>query len=608
MFYIYNMAKRIPLLLLILLSVLFTSAQPFPIGFRSDTLIDASRGNRQVTFEISYPAVSSGQDEDLAVGSFPVTFFAHGDQTPVGVYENFSDELCPDGHIMVYPTTEIGPLPPGDPAELAQDLIFLREQFELLTNDNTSYLFQKLNGRAAYSGHGWGGGVAVFAASQDTSITALYNFGFLESNTSALASGNQVIAPAMIFSGSEDCIAPDTANQIALFDTLNSSCKFLISIDSGLYCKFANVSVTCDGLESACAPTQGISYAEQRTIVFRNLRPWLSFVLLGECDDWSEFQTAINSDTAIQFLANCDYTPLNPRARFQPDTIACDGDTLFYVYQNPSDSFFWSPGGFPNQRILPVTQTGTYQLFAVDEFGCLSTDDKQRFTFYPLPSPSLVLSGDTFICPGDLLKAQPDAMFDSYLWSNGDMTFSTSTSDSGYLFVTVTDTNGCVGNSDSAFLKWADQEAPVSITANDDTLTSSQGNTYQWFTDTGAIDGATQQTLIAPGPGDYWVLVFKENLCEEYSDTVTIQPDNILSIEDLGVKIYPNPVEDQLSFSSPAQGTLTLYNSIGEMVLSIEIEQGENIINTESLQSGVFILSFKPLRADALYQQKIIKH
>jgi len=81
----------------------------------------------------------------------------------------------------------------------------------------------------------------------------------------------------------------------------------------------------------------------------------------------------------------------------------------------------------------------------------------------------------------------------------------------------------------------------------------------------------------------------------------TLQIDKISSIELLGVneieksnfKLYPNPVNEELniSFLKDTDGIMTIYNILGEEVLTKNVSGVSNQINVSNLQSGIYLVN-----------------
>src|SRR5205823_489017 len=65
------------------------------------------------------------------------------------------------------------------------------------------------------------------------------------------------------------------------------------------------------------------------------------------------------------------------------------------------------------------------------------------------PAPKLTASGPTTFCVGGNVKLSAPGGYTNYLWNNGATTSSIVTSVAGDYSVLVTNTNGCMGRSDT---------------------------------------------------------------------------------------------------------------------------------------------------------------
>ena len=277
-------------------------AQPFAVGHRTLSLFDANR-NRTVTAEVYYPALSTGDNVAFATGSFPVFTLAHGFVIPGDTYQNFANELVPDGYVVVLPTTEGGILPNHD--AFGKDIAFLNNAFR----SNGVDFFTQWNGRSAIGGHSMGGGASALAATQ-TEADAYVGLAPAITNPSPVPLGAQIELPALIFSGSGDAVTPPETNHQPIYDAFASSCKTFVSISSGKHCLFIPASL-CDLGESGVPG--GMTRELQQAITFDFLRPFLQTFLLDDTAAWQNFQQTLPTDNRITYQQTCsiDFTGLN---------------------------------------------------------------------------------------------------------------------------------------------------------------------------------------------------------------------------------------------------------------------------------------------------------
>jgi hypothetical protein len=269
-------------------------AQPFAVGHRSINLLDVVR-NRTVTAEVYYPAITAGDNVAFALGSFPVFTLAHGFVIPGNTYQNFADELVPDGYVVVLPTTESGFLPNHD--AFGKDIAFLNTSFRSGAID----FFTQWNGRSAIGGHSMGGGASALAATQ-TLADAYVGLAPAITNPSPVPVGSQIQIPAIIFSGSADGVTPPETNHLPIYDSFGSSCKTFVSINAGTHCFYIPSSL-CDLGESGIPG--GMTREIQQDITFDFLRPFLQTFLRDDSSAWQQFQQALPADNRVTYQQTC---------------------------------------------------------------------------------------------------------------------------------------------------------------------------------------------------------------------------------------------------------------------------------------------------------------
>lgn len=113
------------LFLLLIISVVTATAQPFQIGHRQITYQDPARGNRNIQTEIYYPAATAGNNVSVETGAFPVIVFGHGFAMAWDAYQNIWEDLVPQGYIIAFPRTEGSLIPAPDHDAFGKDLAFL---------------------------------------------------------------------------------------------------------------------------------------------------------------------------------------------------------------------------------------------------------------------------------------------------------------------------------------------------------------------------------------------------------------------------------------------------------------------------------------------------
>lgn len=137
-----------------------------------------------------------------------------------------------------------------------------------------------------------------------------------------------------------------------------------------------------------------------------------------------------------------------PTLSVTSDTI-CSGQSTVLTATGAT-SYSWNNGAIPNGAntaiVSPITST-SYTVTATSN-GC--TDSVVATVLvHDKPIPTINASNATTFCLGDTVILQANVGYSSYVWSNGATAPAISVFSSGVFFVTVTDTNGCIGTSDT---------------------------------------------------------------------------------------------------------------------------------------------------------------
>lgn len=260
------------LLFFCLLSSVFFAQ--FEVGHQSGSFTDATRGNREITCEIYYPADTPGDGVSVAAGVFPFVVFGHGFVMDYTAYQNITDLLVQEGYILIYVETEGGFAPVHN--EFGLDLAYVADHFY---NENTtsSWGFEShVMDRCAIMGHSMGGGATWLAASTSTSVDCIAGLAPAETNPSAIAAASNVTVPAIVLSGSSDAVTAPADNHTPIFESTASACKYFVNIIDGSHCGYANSGSLCDFGELLF---MGLSREEQQQITHELLLAWFDVYL-----------------------------------------------------------------------------------------------------------------------------------------------------------------------------------------------------------------------------------------------------------------------------------------------------------------------------------------
>jgi hypothetical protein len=314
-------------------------AQSYQIGHKQQTFIDASRNNRNIRAEIYYPSAKAGDNVAVAQGQFPVLVFGHGFVMSWSSYDVVWNAIVPNGYIMIFPATEMS-LSPSH-LDFGKDIAFLVGAMKAEGANSSSTFFSAVSSASCVMGHSMGGGSAFLAVQFDSTITALATLAAAVTNPSSIVAATNISIPSITFSGANDCVTPPSSHQIPMYDSLASGCKSYVSITGGSHCQFAGYNFNCSLGEGTCSPKPAITPAEQQTITFNLLVPWLNYYLKNDCAAGIQFQNLISAGAGISSKQNC--------------TVLCDATGLetqpfmsWSVYPNP----FFSSTTFKSDKFL----------------------------------------------------------------------------------------------------------------------------------------------------------------------------------------------------------------------------------------------------------------
>lgn len=238
-----------------------------------------------------------------------------------------------------------------------------------------------------------------------------------------------------------------------------------------------------------------------------------------------------------------EVTPLLPATVLAngPTTI-CEGESVVLSGSgtgSTGQTYSWislpSSVVVGNSNNYTVNSTGIYQ-FVLNNNGCISTATPVNIMVNPLPIPTLSPFGAFTICGDNDLTLVASGGASAYVWyENGVQVAGNNTNQytatmEGSYYATVTDLNGCVGNTPPLILSYAPLP-DAQVTPNGSTvicegenvmLMASGGNTYQWYLDGNLLNGETNPTIPAVASGNYTVIV--NNSCgADTSGVVSVQ-------------------------------------------------------------------------------------
>lgn len=301
-------------------------------------------------------------------------------------------------------------------------------------------------------------------------------------------------------------------------------------------------------------------------------------------------------------------------------TSICPGET-FTLTASGAVEYFW----FDERTIDPVSTDDTYttQLYENRTFyllgqissGCGDTTSINIELAPALENVSIQAS-ETIICSGEAVIFTGTGA-DSYFWFYQNDTISTDPTveltftSSSTIGMAGTVSTGCPGFDQSNITVNENPEAIVTLDGLE--LTSSVGESYQWYLDGVEIEGATSITYAANTVGSYYVKLIDANGCTDLSDLVEL---TITSLQDLGLptqlSAYPNPNSGNFSVEIKSSETgkfdYQMLDVLGKVIKSgsfIKLSEIHRMEFQLDQGSGVYFLQIS--NGEIIGELKIIK-
>ncbi|MEQ8705901.1 MAG: gliding motility-associated C-terminal domain-containing protein [Phaeodactylibacter sp.] len=287
--------------------------------------------------------------------------------------------------------------------------------------------------------------------------------------------------------------------------TVTTAGTYSLTVTDAFGCTAAaEVAVTEDALP--VPEIQGIAaFCPDSTVTLSLNQPYQSYQWsTGAVSAFVEVSTAEVITVEVANEAGCTGTDTletqifpAPQVGILGSTAFCAGDTIALTADADFPVYDWNTGA--ESGAININTPGDYSLTVTDVNGCPASTSI-TITENALPAPEI--TGPAFFCAGDSTVLEATSGFGDYLWSDGTTQSSLLVTAQGTSALTVTDANGCQGET-SFFIDEIALPAPqingtpafcpgTSATLSASAIFSS----YEWST--GDTTGTT--TITAPGP------------------------------------------------------------------------------------------------------------
>jgi hypothetical protein len=304
----------------------------------------------------------------------------------------------------------------------------------------------------------------------------------------------------------------------------------------------------------------------------------------------------------------------------------CSGGTVALSAFASATGYTWSNGANTSTTTVTPSSPSTTYTVAVSNGACFGANTIS-IGVPPNPSLSITFSPSIICC-----NATVDVIFTgantytSYLNTfpplvGNPIFLYTDNTDSNTNFTLVvqgSDANGCVGS--ATVIQYVQPLPTITIASptvvcagSAFTLSASGAATYTWG-GPGTISGsANPATFVAPSSAGMMNLTANgtTTLGCQGTGAVAISVSDCVGIKaqstgDLDLAVYPNPFQDVLKISG-FKGGLKIYNALGQLVFSQEIQYDETI-NTSSFTKGAYSIQLKSRSGEASKTIKLMKN
>lgn len=226
---------------------------------------------------------------------------------------------------------------------------------------------------------------------------------------------------------------------------------------------------------------------------------------------------------------------------------------------------------------------------------------------------------DVEICRGETVSFTLNASdaIRSVLWYDSNQNLIEEVTDNKFTLTEVTETsvlyvraiaeNGCESDLVAVAVSVTQLEEVILKFENDYLKTNTQADSYQWYKDGVAIEGANASGLPVTSSGSYTLMVSTNN-CSVVSDAFEINIlDTNRSISN-DITLFPNPTVNQFTITSKNHnnGSLNVYDSGGRIIVNQEnIDLRSYSVNSASWKAGIYMVVIST--NETIYRYKIVK-
>ena len=320
-------------------------------------------------------------------------------------------------------------------------------------------------------------------------------------------------------------------------------------------------------------------------------------------------QAAIYFDSNPAIVTNETYHTIFDCSSFTPmtgTTSVCEGEMINLTANQPYvEAFTWAIDGVGSSDNSSSFQTtlapGTHTVMLNTANPLCSEDHTATVVVHG--TPELIMPADAAFCLYSIIELSATG--------NGNIVWTNNISNNGLFEVngsqtlnaTLTSPEGCVAQGE-----WNIDALPlpsIAYTVDGLLLTALDGDSWQWYLNGTPIEGANSSSYSMSAGGAYSVEVTGINGCSAMSG-VTNYIVGVIEADVLGIRAYPNPMENELRIDLPTHGIyqIELRDLTGRLISTRSQCQGSCTLQREGAASGVYQLL---IRGEGVYaHQRVV--
>jgi hypothetical protein len=312
--------------------------------------------------------------------------------------------------------------------------------------------------------------------------------------------------------------------------------------------------------------------------------------VLNEASIYFDSNPAIVTNETYHTIFDCtSFTPMTGT------TSVCEGEAITLTANQPYvEAFTWTIDGVAgsdnSSSFQNILASGTHTV-TLNTANPLCSEDHTA-TVLVHGTPELNMPADTAFCLYSIIELSAIGN-GNIVWTNGiENNGLYEIYGSQTLNATLTSPEGCVAQGD-----WNIEALPfpsIAYTVDGLQLTALDGDAWQWYLNGTPIEGATSSSYTMSAGGAYSVEVTSMGGCSAMSG-VTNYIVGVVEADAIGIRVYPNPMENELRIDLPSQGTyhIEFRDLTGRLIATRSQCQGTCTLQREGAASGMYELLIK---------------